>query len=764
MINMKNKLLALMSLAIGILPFALHAQEDELLEPEKAFAMSASVSGPESINVHWKIADGYYMYQNKVRLELEGEGVELQPVKLPAGKKKHDEFFGEVEIYKKEVSVPLIVKRSSREATTVTLKAHSQGCNEPIGVCYPPLTQTATLELPAMTAGPDQPAAEQPESLSSLKNLLDQSTGEQEFLEPDQAFQLSVKLLDAHTARAELTIAEGYYLYRDKTRFQSATPDITLGDYTLPKGEEKMDEFFGKQDVYHQSVAIELPLKRSSGAAGTLELTAHYQGCADAGICYPPIRKTVSLALPAAVAGSTPPVTAEKPAVAESAGAPLSEEERIRGMLSDSGIWLTVGAFFLAGLGLALTPCVFPMIPILSGIIVGQGESVTRQRAFILSVVYVLGMAITYTAAGVAAGMTGELLSSAFQNPWVLGSFALVFVLLSLSMFGFYDLQLPSSWQARLSETSNKMQGGAFTGVFIMGALSALIVGPCVAAPLSGALLYIGQSGDWLLGGTALFAMSLGMGVPLIVVGTSAGSLMPRAGTWMETVKAVFGVLLLAVAVWMISRVIPPEVTLILYALLLIIPAIYMRAVDALPEGASGWSRLWKGLGLVMLIYGIMLLLGGFTGAKDPLDPLSGLRGGGAVSVGGAPVSHAELPFITVKGAEQLNARLAEAASAGKPVMLDFYADWCVECVRMENTTFKDPAVQQALSNYMLLRTDVTLNDEQDKAALKQFKLFGPPALVFFNASGEEMRSYRLVGYFNPQELLAHLEKLAAAG
>jgi thiol:disulfide interchange protein DsbD len=403
------------------------------------------------------------------------------------------------------------------------------------------------------------------------------------------------------------------------------------------------------------------------------------------------------------------------------------------------------------------------MIPILSGIIVGQGTDITRKKSFTLSVVYVLGMTIMYTIAGMLAGLTGELLSSAFQNPWVLGGSAAVFVLLSFSMFGFYDLQLPASLQTRLTETSNNIPGGAYSGVFVMGALSALIVGPCVAAPLSGALLYIGQTGDFMLGGVALFVMSLGMGVPLLLIGASAGSLLPKAGAWMNAVKAVFGVLMLAVAIWLLERILPSSIIFALWAALLIISAIYMRALETLPAAASGWQRFWKGTGIVVLLYGIALLFGSLTGATDVFNPLEKLTGSTQYVSMDSSSGRAEggLKFEEIKGVEEFDKTLAAAVSEGKPVFVDFYADWCVECVRMENTTFKSPNVIAALAGYRLLRLDVTANDDIDKQILKKFNLFGPPALLFFGTDGREIKHMRVIGYQDANEFTATVDKVS---
>jgi thioredoxin:protein disulfide reductase len=434
----------------------------------------------------------------------------------------------------------------------------------------------------------------------------------------------------------------------------------------------------------------------------------------------------------------------------------VSEQDRIASVLANSGIWVIVAAFFGFGLLLAFTPCVFPMIPILSGIIAGQGPNITTRKAFVLSLVYVLAMALTYTVVGVLAGLFGANLQAAFQNPWVLTSFALIFVLLALSMFGFYELQLPSSLQSKLAEISNKQEGGTLIGVAIMGLLSALIVGPCVAPPLFGALIYISQTGDAVLGGVALFALSMGMGAPLIAIGTSAGKLLPRAGAWMDAVKAVFGVTLLGVAIFMLERILPPAVAMLLWGLLLICSAVYMGALSQLPQGASGWSKLWKGIGVFLLIYGALMLLGAAAGGKDTVQPLRGL------AVGGAGGGVAEASFTRVKTVEDLDREVAKAGVLGKPVMLDFYADWCVTCKELERYTFSDPTVIAEMSRFVLLKADVTANDAEDQALMQgRFGIPGPPAILFFDTTGNELKGYRLVGFKSADAFVEHLRRVA---
>jgi len=566
------------------------------------------------------------------------------------------------------------------------------------------------------------------------------------FLPADQAFALSVHAVDEKTVIASFKITPGYYLYRDKIHFTLANGKPT--QLTLPKGEEKDDPNFGLIEVYHRSFQAEIKLPQVD-VKKTLVLNASYQGCSDNGLCYPPIDKTFNIELMQSVTAA--PAVTTTPTANDKVPA-YNENTQIAKLFQSGSFWLIVSFFFGAGLLLSLTPCVFPMIPILSGIIVGRGHKITHLHAFILSLVYVLGMAITYAIAGVAAGYSGDLISNSLQTPWVLGSFAALFVILSLSMFGFYELQLPSTLQSKLTNTSNKLHGGHVSGVFGMGALSAIIMGPCVAAPLAGALLYISQTHDAVLGGTALFVMALGMGVPLLIIGTSAGTLLPKAGAWMEAVKRFFGVMMLALAIWIVSPVIPVSAQMGLWAALLIFSAIYLRALDPLPHNALGWHRLGKGLGILALLLGVAYLIGALSGARDILRPLGNL--GRAT----AETSHS-LVFERVKSSAELDAKIAQAA--GKTVMLDFYADWCVSCKEMERFTFSDAGVQAKLKNTLLLQADVTANDADDKALLQRFQLFGPPATLFFDKQGKEMADSRVVGY---QDARQFTDSLIAIG
>jgi len=572
----------------------------------------------------------------------------------------------------------------------------------------------------------------------------------EEFLDPAVAFKPTARAIDGQTIEVRFEIARGYYLYRDKFRFAAEPESVPLGTPMLPPGKVKEDPNFGDVEVYYQQALIRIPVERNSSGPLPLTLKVTSQGCADAGICYPPQRQTLKLELPDPA--TTPIATSATGAASEK----FSDDEsgRIAQLFKNASFWLLVASFFGFGLLLSLTPCCFPMIPILSSIIVGSGRDgrgVSHARGFLLSLAYVLGMAITYAAAGVAAGLTGTLLTAALQNAWVLGGFALVFVALSLSMFGFYELQLPTFLQSKVSEEASHLRGGSLPAVAAMGVLSAIIVGPCVAAPLAGALLYIGRSGDAVLGGAALFAMGLGMGAPLLAVGLSAGTLLPRSGPWMEAVKKAFGVLLLATAVWLLSPVIPVVAQMIAWALLLIIPAIYLHALDPLPAHSKGWLRFWKGIGIFMLIGGTAMLLGALAGSRDPLQPLSVLRSSAA------EVEIRPLPFTRVRTLAELESRIE---SAGQPVLLDFYADWCVSCKEMERFTFSDARVRARLAGWTLLQADVTANSDEDKALLQRFNLYGPPGIIFFDGQGREIDGVRVVGFMSADEFLSLLARL----
>jgi thiol:disulfide interchange protein DsbD len=756
----RSLLLLLLLISHGPAP-AVNA-EQELLQPDAAFAFSSSVSDRSTLQVNWDIADGYYLYRDRIRFSTDTPDVELGEPVLPPGIVKDDEFFGKIAIFRDRVTATIPITRSPKDIDSISLRALSQGCAD-IGVCYPPHTQLAQLDLESAPASPatGKPASDTLQALQALDQNLGLNPADDDFLDPDDAFRVDVSEASPGELLIRWDIAEGYYLYRDKLDIRLIAGDgITAGQVSIPPGETKHDEFFGDVQVFHHEVEARLPLRRAGGAATEVSLQLGYQGCAEAGICYPPIKKQLTLSLasfnPDEVETAAPLDADAMTGVASSS----TDQNKIARVFQERSLARVVLFFFGAGLLLAFTACMYPMIPILSSVIVGHGKSVTAGSAFVLSLVYVEAVAVTYAVIGLVSAQIGAGVQAYFQNPWILGGFALVFVALAMSMFGFFHLQLPSSLQAKLSETSHRMKGGSLIGVAVMGVLSALIVGPCAGPVIIGALIYTSQSGDYLTGALAMFALGNGMGAPLLVICTSGGKLLPKAGLWMNTVKAVFGVILLGVAILMLERILlPGPVTMILWSLLLIIPAIYMRALDALPEGASGWQRFWKGLGVAMLIYGIILILGATTGARDPLNPLRNLNT--AVSLPGTTGhTSTHLQFKRIKSVTDLEQAVAASSAAGKPVMLDFYADWCTYCIKMEDYTFSDPAVQAALADVTLLPADVTANDAQDLALLNHLNVFTPPTILFFDDEGRELGDARLVGFLDAGEFLEHVQNV----
>ncbi|SHI61523.1 protein-disulfide reductase DsbD [Cycloclasticus pugetii] len=568
-------------------------------------------------------------------------------------------------------------------------------------------------------------------------------------LEPDDAFKFFAEVNDQQHIILNWQIADGYYLYQQQVEVTVINPQsIQLEAIEFPKGKRKVDEIFGDTVVYYHDLRLTQRLTNPLVKATNVTLNIRFQGCADIGVCYPPMNKTVSLSLqPTNHLNITQPT---KPTPSN-----ISEQGRIAKALVDNTVWLTALTFLGFGLLLSLTPCVFPMIPILSGIIIGHGKSLTTRKAFYLSFSYVFASAITYALFGILAGLFGSNLQATFQNPWILSIFSGLFVLLALSMFGLYQIQLPNALQSKLSQLSQHQKNGSLWGSAIMGILSTLIVGPCVAAPLAGVLIYIGQTGDAVLGGLALFSLGLGMGIPLLIIGVSAGKLLPKAGHWMEPIKYFFGVLLLAVAIWLVERILLASITLLLWASLFIICAIYLNALDRLPENSSGWQKLSKGVGAILMIYGVILMLGAASGGSNPLKPLANF----SLSQKNNTLQHS-LPFKRIQNIDDLQAALQLASQNKQFVMLDFYADWCVSCKEMEAFTFSEPSIQQALKNTQLLQADVTKNNEEDRALLNAFSLIGPPAILFFSPNGTEIKQHRVIGYMAADDFLKQLQIL----
>ncbi|MDE0094842.1 MAG: protein-disulfide reductase DsbD [Gammaproteobacteria bacterium] len=788
--------------------------DDVLLPEDEAFAFSARLLPDNSIEARWEIADGYYMYRDKMGYDIVGDNGFSGSVELPPGKPKHDEFFGDVEVYTGSLRMVLPLKDAG---SGFTLIADGQGCNEPVGVCYPPVRHEITF-LPGISNAYADPASGQPsgnvlseltgsaagtgsqseddpvaelrnllkptpanpdsdpaellpdtrssaadgsgesssagdeDSVAALKNLLETGFPQPEFLPPEEAFKLSVDVVDGNTLEARFDVVEGYYLYRDKISF-SGQGDARVGDYALPAGEEKQDEFFGLSRVFKYPFTVPIDLQRTAPGAGSIILEAGYQGCADQGICYPPSTQSVTLALPpmisaAAASETVTPVGGGDDGIRPSGGA--GPDTDTRSLLS-----ILAGAL-LAGLLLTFTPCVLPMIPILSGVIAGQGENLTRRRGGALAMVYVIGTAVTYAAMGWVAGATGEQLQAYFQNVWAIGIMAVIFFLMALSMFGLYEIQMPSAIQSRLQNSTSGM-GGSFPMVFLLGLVSALIVGACVSPILISFLGIAVSRADPVLGAQMMFVMSLGMGVPLIALGFGAGYLLPKAGAWMDLVKHFFGILLIAVAIYLLG-VLPAVPVLLVWGVFFIILSTYLGATQSLPDGASGWRRLAKGIGTVLLIWGIAAIVGGFYGERDLLKPLPARL----FSIGGstaAPEPETHL-FTAVSNTAELDQQFVQARQSGRRIMLDYYADWCVDCVKMEKSTFQDPAVARVLEErYLALQVNVTdPKDPGTRSVKKRFGVFGPPAVLFFDQNGNPLKELSFYGYRNPEDFLALID------
>ena len=712
--------------------------EKDLLPVDQAFAMTATAATRDRIELRWRIAPGYYLYRHRIR----AEGLANGALALPPGKPKRDEFFGDVETYRGPL-LGTYTGEAAPGATRVTLQVKYQGCAD-VGVCYPPQSRTLEVSLPAAAAEPP----------ASGDDLLSRRAGPGGLiggdplpgtaappLPPEQAFAIDAIAADGNTLLLRFTPARGYYVYRDKTRLRITGDGLALDAPRWPPGKQHRDEHFGDVVVYFDQAEVPVPVRRTHARAvdATLELT--FQGCQDGGICYPLMTRSLPVSLPAGAVGPGPEAAGEDAALAE-------DQALARDLAGRKTAW-TLVLFFFYGLGLAFTPCVLPMVPILSGLIAGRGERIGAWRAFSLSSVYVLASAVVFTIAGVLAGLLGVAanLQAAMQNAWVLGAFAALFIALALSMFGLYDLQLPAALRAKLGAASDRQHGGSWAGVAAMGALSALIVGPCVAPPLMGAVLYIAQTRDPVLGGAALFLLALGMGAPLIAFGMAAGRGMPTSGPWMLAVQRVFGLVFLGLAIWMLSRVLPGPVTLALWGLLALGAATWAFGVGRMPR-----TRLAaRFAALVLGVVGAAQLLGALAGGHDPLQPLQGVVGEERHGV----------VFKRIKSVDELDRELDAARTAGKPLMLDFYADWCVSCKEMEKYTFTEPVVHQALADYVLLQADVTANDAQDQALMQRFGIIGPPMSLFFH-DGAERRGLRLTGFEDAEAFAERAQRGAA--
>lgn len=591
------------------------------------------------------------------------------------------------------------------------------------------------------------PAASSPAAAAPVKGLGSvlgssavKGSGD-EFLQVDQAFRFDAVASGSDRAQLNWEIADGYYLYRARIKVATTSTAAQLGSPEFPQGQIKNDEYFGRQEIYHHELRVAVPVARATGGSFTLPLQVTYQGCAEAGLCYPPVTRSVSVQLSggAGAGGITP-----SPSAPDGASDELHFARLVGG-----NFLLMVGGFYLAGLLLAFTPCVLPMVPILSGIIAGGGASLTTGRAFALSAIYVLGMALTYTAAGIVGAAMGHQVQALFQQWWVIALFAAIFVAMALSMFGLYTVQMPAAIQTRIAGLSNRQSAGTFGGVAVMGALSALIVTTCVGPALVAALLVIGESGQIVRGGVALFAMSIGMGTPLLIVGASAGKLLPKAGPWMDFVKKLFGAMMLGVAVWMLARIVPDRIALLLWALPVFSLA-WLLWFELKARPHTVWAL--RAVALAVGFYGAVLAAGSALGGTDPLAPIPGLAA--------RPSGPA---FRAVSSVADLDREVAQASAHGRGVLVDFSADWCTSCKEMERYTFPDPAVKSALANTTLLRADVTHGTADDEALLKRFGIIGPPTIAFYGSDGRERREFRVVGYLKADAFAARARAALAA-
>ena len=718
--------------------------EEDILRPEAAYRYAVTDTG-DALEIDWAIEDGYYLYRQKMSYASNTPAIVLAAAEMPEGEMHEDEFFGAQQIYRGRFFVRLPYSIEGERPASMELVLKSQGCAD-LGICYPPQTWIEPVRLMA---------ANTIHANKSDKLIFGSSFANApgDFLPVDEAFRPMLLALDSNTIEVSIQVAPGYYLYKDKISAAIQSDRVQLGRMELPAGEMKNDEYFGAMEVYHRDIFGKLPLVRATPEAMDLDIDLNYQGCADGGICYPPTTRTLSVTLPTATTVSALAAISDR-------APPVSEQAKLAELIGTASLWVVIATFFGAGLLLAFTPCVLPMVPILSGIIAGEGENISTARGLSLAFTYVMGMALVYTAAGVAAAAIGLQMQAIFNQPWVLTVFSGLFVVLALGMFGLFELQMPSGIQSRLANISGSQKTGTAIGAFVMGALSALIVTACVAPALIAALTVMAQSGDMLRGGTALFAMSLGMGTPLLLVGASAGKLIPKAGPWMDAVKSTFGFMMLGLAIWMMSRVLPGTITLALWGMLIFMGGVYLGGLTTLTPASGGTQKLGKGFGLLAIIYGAVLLLGSLAGGHSMLQPLSGLGIPGQLGV----AEHRGLEFRRIKTVDDLDQALAQASSQGKTAMLDFYADWCVSCLEMEHYTFTDATVRAALSGTILLQADVTANDEEDQALLRRFGVFGPPTIVFFGKDGLQRNGYEVVGYMKAKDFAAHVRLAFGTG
>ena len=696
-----------------------------LLRVNEAFKYELINSGT-SVWIKWKIQDDYYLYRDKLKFKI--NDTEIRQTDLPEGYIHEDEFFGIQPIYRANVSFEIPYKVQKIIGDKISIEILSQGCADR-GICYPPQRWKKTIEIDS-------------NNFIKVNETENKIYGNE--TSSNNSFRPYLSSLDQNTVEIAFQIAPNYYLYKDKIKVKAENPFIKMGSIELPKGIIKTDQWFGESEVYYAELFGRVSFSKSAISNKNIGFYVEYQGCLENEICLPPQMKLIDVDFSSVENNSS------------SAFVPkISEQSRLASLITNSSLWIVMFTFYFAGILLSFTPCVLPMIPILSGILAGEGKTISASRGFTLAFCYVIGMALVYTAAGIASALIGIQLQAFFNAPWVILIFTSLFVIFALAMFDIINIELPASLQNQLSNINRKFSYGTYAGTFFIGAISSLIVTACVAPPLIASLIVISETGNIYRGGMALFSMSIGMGTPLLIIGTSAGKLLPKIGSWMVTIKHLFGYMMLGVAIYMLSRIIDGSIILGLWGTLAILIGVSFNGLSHLEKNSNYIKKFKKTAGIVLIIYGASLLLGSFSGNNNPFQPLAKLN----ILQNDSTHTDNHVSFKRIKSLEDLKFVLEEAVMENKPVMLDFYADWCVSCKEMEVYTFTDESVQRALSNLILIQADVTLNDTIDQALMREFDVFGPPTIIFFDHNGRRQKGYEIVGYMKAKEFAEHVNE-----